>query len=64
MNDPESATAVWFKSSHSGAEGGQCVEVTRGTAAMHIRDSKVTTGPVLTVSPAAWTEFVGAVSPM
>ncbi|MEU6245315.1 DUF397 domain-containing protein [Streptomyces sp. NPDC047024] len=59
MNDAESATAVWFKSSHSGAEGGQCVEVTRGTVAMHIRDSKTSTGPVLTVSASAWTEFIG-----
>ncbi|MEU9402839.1 DUF397 domain-containing protein [Streptomyces sp. NPDC048242] len=59
MNNAESATASWFKSSHSGTEGGQCVEVTRGTVAMHIRDSKTSTGPVLTVSASAWTEFIG-----
>ncbi|MFF1462535.1 DUF397 domain-containing protein [Streptomyces sp. NPDC058330] len=27
---------------------------------MHIRDSKTTDGPVLTVPPAAWTAFVSA----
>ncbi|MFD8913438.1 DUF397 domain-containing protein [Streptomyces sp. NPDC059575] len=53
----------WFKSSHSGTEGGDCVEVAASPGAVHIRDSKSTTGPLLTVSPATWTEFVGAVSP-
>ncbi|MGW0646918.1 DUF397 domain-containing protein [Streptomyces badius] len=27
-------------------------------AAVHIRDSKVTDGPVLTVEPAAWDAFI------
>ncbi|MBT2525998.1 DUF397 domain-containing protein [Streptomyces sp. ISL-99] len=56
-----SATAqgvAWFKSSYSGAEGGQCVEVANVSAAVHIRDSKVPTGPVLTVTSQTWTEFV------
>ncbi|MGO4425947.1 DUF397 domain-containing protein, partial [Streptomyces sp. MCAF7] len=26
---------------------------------VHIRDSKNTTGPILTVTPDAWTQFVG-----
>ncbi|WSA80184.1 DUF397 domain-containing protein [Streptomyces sp. NBC_01799] len=50
---------VWLKSSYSGAEGGQCVEVASATGAVHIRDSKVAAGPVLTVSPHAWAGFVG-----
>ncbi|MGO4750314.1 DUF397 domain-containing protein, partial [Streptomyces sp. 2MCAF27] len=52
---------VWFKSSYSGAQGGECVEVaTRpDTDTVHIRDSKNTTGPILTVTPDAWTQFVG-----
>ncbi|GAA2879143.1 DUF397 domain-containing protein [Streptomyces mexicanus] len=62
MNNAESSTVAsglsWFKSSHSGAEGGQCVEVAAGSAAVHVRDSKAVTGPVLTVSRAAWTGFV------
>lgn len=63
MNNADSSTVAsgltWFKSSYSGTEGGQCVEVAAGTAAVHVRDSKTATGPVLTVSRTAWTEFVG-----
>ncbi|GAA3657245.1 DUF397 domain-containing protein [Streptomyces chitinivorans] len=66
MTNTESSTVasglVWFKSSYSGAEGGQCVEVAAGTAAVHVRDSKAVAGPVLTVSHEAWAEFVGLAS--
>ncbi|GAA2434078.1 DUF397 domain-containing protein [Streptomyces glaucus] len=66
MNDAESSTAasglVWFKSSYSGTEGGQCVEVAAGSAAVHVRDSKAAAGPVVTVSRAAWAGFVGLAS--
>lgn len=55
MNTAETPGAaqelVWLKSSYSGAEGGQCVEVANVSGAVHIRDSKVAAGPVLTVSP-------------
>ncbi|KPC81600.1 MULTISPECIES: DUF397 domain-containing protein [Streptomyces] len=50
----------WRKSSYSGSEGGNCVEVSAHPTAVHIRDSKVTDGPVLTVPPAAWAAFVSA----
>ncbi|MEU0743103.1 DUF397 domain-containing protein [Streptomyces sp. NPDC006134] len=67
MNNAESSTVAsglaWFKSSYSGAEGGDCVEVADGTAAVHVRDSKVAAGPILTVSREAWAGFVGLVSP-
>ncbi|MEU7027186.1 DUF397 domain-containing protein [Streptomyces sp. NPDC046275] len=50
----------WRKSSYSGSEGGACVEVAAHPAAVHLRDSKLgETSPVLTVSPAAWSAFVG-----
>ncbi|MEU1789389.1 DUF397 domain-containing protein [Streptomyces sparsogenes] len=66
MNNAESSTVasglVWFKSSYSGAEGGQCVEVAAGTAVVHVRDSKAAAGPVLTVSRDAWAGFVGFAS--
>ncbi|MFJ4555914.1 DUF397 domain-containing protein [Streptomyces massasporeus] len=62
MNIAESSTVtsglVWFKSSYSGTEGGQCVEVAAGRATVHVRDSKAVTGPVLTVSREAWAGFV------
>jgi hypothetical protein len=48
----------WRKSSYSSDEGGNCVEVAAHPAAVHIRDSKNPTGPVLTVSPTAWEAFL------
>ncbi|MFB8114443.1 DUF397 domain-containing protein [Streptomyces sp. NPDC055962] len=50
----------WRKSSYSSDQGGNCVEVSAHPAAVHIRDSKVSDGPVLTVPPAAWAAFVRA----
>ncbi|MFD7703287.1 DUF397 domain-containing protein [Streptomyces caelestis] len=61
MNTAESKL-TWFKSSYSDTEGGQCVEVAAGSAAVHVRDSKATTGPVVTVSREAWAGFVGLAS--
>ncbi|MCX5204208.1 DUF397 domain-containing protein [Streptomyces sp. NBC_00237] len=49
---------AWCKSSYSGAEGGQCVEVATTPAAILVRDSKVTTGPVVGIGAAAWVRFV------
>ncbi|MFI8002676.1 DUF397 domain-containing protein [Streptomyces sp. NPDC086010] len=48
----------WHKSSHSSDQGGDCVEVSAHPAAVHIRDSKVSDGPELTVPPAAWAAFL------
>ncbi|MFF4824519.1 DUF397 domain-containing protein [Streptomyces sp. NPDC001312] len=64
MTNTESSTVAsglpWFKSSYSGAEGGQCVEVAAATAVVHVRDSKAVAGPLVTVSRKAWAGFVGA----
>ncbi|CAA20541.1 MULTISPECIES: DUF397 domain-containing protein [Streptomyces] len=54
---PEPAL-VWGKSSYSGAEGGQCVEVAAAPARVHVRDSKDTTRAALAVEPTAWAAFV------
>ncbi|MDV7216696.1 DUF397 domain-containing protein [Streptomyces prunicolor] len=53
---------AWRKSSHSGSQGGDCLEFAAHPAAIHVRDSKVPTGPILTVSPGTWTEFLGRVT--
>ena len=53
-----STALEWFKSSYSGSEGGDCIEVATQPTAIHIRDSK-NTGPNLTVSPRTWAAFVG-----
>ncbi|MER5727122.1 DUF397 domain-containing protein [Streptomyces sp. NPDC002138] len=55
---PKVAESAWFKSSYSGGGGGECVEVAAASGAVHVRDSKRLTGPVLTVGPAAWAGFV------
>ncbi|MFI8502672.1 DUF397 domain-containing protein [Streptomyces sp. NPDC085524] len=52
----------WHKSTYSSSEGDNCVEVAACTEAVHIRDSKVTAGPELAVTPTAWTEFLGGVT--
>ncbi|MEU6115351.1 DUF397 domain-containing protein [Streptomyces sp. NPDC047117] len=49
----------WRKSSYSTNEGGECVEVAElSTALVVVRDSKDPDGPVLTVTPGAFAEFV------
>ncbi|MEV6589428.1 DUF397 domain-containing protein [Streptomyces acidicola] len=66
MNNAESSTVAtgltWFKSSYSGTEGGDCVEIAISTGVVHVRDSKGAAGPVVTVSRAAWAGFVGLAS--
>ncbi|WP_309238063.1 DUF397 domain-containing protein [Streptomyces albidus (ex Kaewkla and Franco 2022)] len=51
--------AQWRKSSYSDGEGGQCVEVADCPGVVHVRDSKDTSGPVLSVGPGAWAAFLG-----
>ncbi|MFJ1805320.1 MULTISPECIES: DUF397 domain-containing protein [unclassified Streptomyces] len=49
----------WRKSSYSGDQGGQCVEIAdTPTATIAIRDSKTPAGPILTVEPAAFSTFL------
>ncbi|MEV8587581.1 DUF397 domain-containing protein [Streptomyces sp. NPDC051180] len=50
----------WFKSSYSGPQGGDCVEVATSPAAVLVRDSKDTSLPSFEVSPAAWEAFVAS----
>ncbi|WP_030678184.1 DUF397 domain-containing protein [Streptomyces rimosus] len=51
----------WFKSSYSN-NGGACIEVATNLVSSHgvipVRDSKNPHGPVLTLTPAAWTELI------
>ncbi|MFI5552561.1 DUF397 domain-containing protein [Streptomyces sp. NPDC051738] len=52
-------TYAWRKSSYSSDEGGDCVEVATHPSAVHVRDSKNPDGPILTVSTATWSTFLG-----
>lgn len=47
----------WFKSSYSGSEGDNCVEVAVRTEAVLVRDSKDTDRQALAVSRDAWSAF-------
>ncbi|GAA2393546.1 DUF397 domain-containing protein [Streptomyces coeruleofuscus] len=49
---------LWRKSSYSGDQGGDCVEVAEASPTIAIRDSKTPAGPILTLDPAAFTTFV------
>ncbi|MEU3349608.1 DUF397 domain-containing protein [Streptomyces sp. NPDC006700] len=51
----------WFKSSYSGSEGDDCVEVALAPGAVHVRDSKRSDGPRFEVASPAWAEFLGFV---
>jgi hypothetical protein len=56
------AGAQWRKSSFSGGNGGNCVEVASNLAdAVGVRDSKDPGGPELAFAPAAWAELTAAV---
>ncbi|MDX2644321.1 DUF397 domain-containing protein [Streptomyces sp. PA03-1a] len=52
----------WFKSSCSGSQGDDCVEVAFGLDAVHVRDSKDRNGPRLVVSPTEWADFIAYVA--
>jgi hypothetical protein len=58
MHEPKVPESAWFKSSYSSGEGGECLEVAEVRGAVHVRDSKNTAGPVLTLTPGAWAGFV------
>ena len=57
----ESSILNWRKSSHSGGNGGSCVEVANADCVM-VRDTKQDgTGPVLRFTPGAWLRFADRV---
>jgi hypothetical protein len=54
--------AVWHKSTRSGGNGGDCVEVAANLPdVVAVRDSKDRDGATLTFSPADWRDFLAAV---
>jgi len=55
-------SAGWRKSTYSGGNGGNCVEVARKLPGIvAVRDSKNPDGPKLVTSPAAWQAFTASV---
>ncbi|GAA3127912.1 DUF397 domain-containing protein [Streptomyces echinatus] len=53
---------TWFKSSYSGNDGPDCVEVAITPATVHVRDSKDPARARLAVGGGTWTEFLGFAS--
>ncbi|MGP3933481.1 DUF397 domain-containing protein [Nonomuraea sp. KM88] len=54
--------AAWRKSSYSGGNGGNCVEVASNLPGLvAVRDSKNPNGPALIFTPAEWDAFLGGV---
>ena len=49
--------AVWRKSSYSGSNGGNCVEVGTAGPAVAVRDSKDPDGPRLAFAADTWKAF-------
>ena len=61
MNPAQRAQLTWLKSSYSGDEGGECVEVALGDSAVHVRDSKGASGngrSQLVFTRSAWAGFL------
>ena len=52
---------TWRKSTYSGTNGGQCVEVASVAGAVVVRDSKNLAGPELVFTRQAWAAFVEGV---
>ncbi|MEV1320399.1 DUF397 domain-containing protein [Micromonospora arborensis] len=53
--------AVWRKSTRSGDNGGDCVEVAMNlSGVVAVRDSKDSSGPLLTFTAHAWSDFIAA----
>lgn len=57
MND-----LIWRKSSYSGGDGGECVEVAGIPDGRAVRDSKDRGGPMLITTVDQWAAFTDAIS--
>jgi hypothetical protein len=51
---------AWRKSSYSGGNGGECVEVAASGRVL-VRDTKDRAGAVLTFTPEAWRAFAAGI---
>ena len=54
-------SAGWRKSSYSGSNGGNCIEVQTAPDTIKVRDSRDTDGPELAFGRQEWTAFAARV---
>jgi Domain of unknown function (DUF397) len=52
---------IWVRSSYSGSQGGNCVEVAMAPTGIAVRDSKYPNGPVLRFTAEEWKAFIGRI---
>ena len=57
----EGISADWRKSTYSGSNGGQCVEVGTAVSGVVVRDTADRAGAVLAVSAGAWRALLAEV---
>jgi hypothetical protein len=50
----------WRKSSYSGSNGGECIEVASAHA-IQVRDTTDRSGPMLAFTAVAWSAFIAAI---
>ena len=55
------SSVIWRKSSHSGANGGNCIEIAAAARTVAVRDSKDPKGPVLRFRLKDWQRFADQV---
>ena len=53
--------STWRKSSYSGSNGGECVEVAAARAVL-VRDTADRSGPMLTFTAEAWRAFTATIT--
>lgn len=58
MDLRENGVTGWHKSSYSGNNGGDCVEVGDGDGFTAVRDTKNRQGGFISVSPDSWRAFI------
>jgi hypothetical protein len=61
MEGTDHALTTWRKSTYSGGNGSDCVEVGNSTRVVLVRDTKDRAGAVLTFSPGAWRRFAATI---
>jgi hypothetical protein len=60
--DGNCVEVAWRKSSYSSVPDGNCVEVAYAPTGVAVRDSKNTSGPVLSVRPEGWWALTAALT--
>lgn len=63
MEGPNRIVTTWRKSTYSGGNGSDCVEVAEAPSSLLVRDSKDREGLSLTFTATAWAQFATKLHP-